>query len=254
MNKPLILITNDDGIQAGGIHELALLAKKYGRVTVVAPNGPRSAQSSALTIEQPVYAINHHSEDDIQWFSCSGTPTDCVKLAITQLMPERPQLILSGINHGSNASINVIYSGTMGAAIEGCLHGIPSIGFSLCNHSLNADFSPCLPFFEKILKDVIDNGLPKDVCLNVNAPAIPVIKGIKVCRQAEGRWGDDFIPAEAPRPNKYYWMTGDFNFEKSDDLNLDQIALEAGYISIVPTTFDLTAYRAMDYCRRFESK
>ena len=153
MNKPLILITNDDGIQAGGIHELALLAKKYGRVTVVAPNGPRSAQSSALTIEQPVYAINHHSEDDIQWFSCSGTPTDCVKLAITQLMPERPQLILSGINHGSNASINVIYSGTMGAAIEGCLHGIPSIGFSLCNHSLNADFSPCLPFFEKILKE-----------------------------------------------------------------------------------------------------
>ena len=254
MTNPQILITNDDGIQAKGIHELALLAKKYGTVTVVAPNGPRSAQSSALTIEQPVYAIKHDSEDGIQWFSCSGTPTDCVKLAITQLMPTRPNIILSGINHGSNASINVIYSGTMGAAIEGSLHGIPSIGFSLCNHSLNADFKPCLPFFETILKGVIDNGMPKDICLNVNAPAIPNIKGIKACRQADGRWGNDFISADAPRPYKYYWMTGDFSIEKSDDLNLDQVALDAGYISIVPTTFDLTAHSAIDYCKGLESK
>lgn len=252
MDKPLILITNDDGIQAKGIHELALMAQKHGRVTVVAPNGPRSAQSSALTIEMPVYATEIKSEDGIQWFACNGTPTDCVKLAITQLMPEKPQIILSGINHGSNASINVIYSGTMGAAIEGALHNIPSIGFSLCNHALDANFSYCLPFFETILTEVLENGMPKDICLNVNAPAIESIKGIKACRQADGRWGNDFIPADAPRPFKYYWMTGDFRFEQSNDLSLDQIALEAGYVSVVPTTFDLTARHALDYCKRFE--
>ena len=248
----LILITNDDGIQAKGIQIIARVAAKYGRVVVVAPNGPRSAQSSALTIEVPVSVKPVPSDvENITQYAVSGTPADCVKLAISQLLDEKPDLVISGINHGSNASINVIYSGTIGAAIEGALHGIPSIGFSLCDHDADADFEPSLPYFEQIIAKTIQSGMPKDICLNVNAPR-GAVKGIRACRQAEGRWANDFGKTEAPRANDYYWLIGDFMFLNDNDMKADQCAIENGYITVVPLQFDMTAYKVLDFCKQYE--
>ena len=250
----LILITNDDGIQAKGIQTIARVAAKYGRVVVVAPNGPRSAQSSALTIEVPVSVKPVPSDvENITQYAVSGTPADCVKLAISQLLDEKPDLVISGINHGSNASINVIYSGTIGAAIEGALHGIPSIGFSLCDHDADADFEPSLPYFEQIIAKTIQSGMPKDICLNVNAPK-GAVKGVRACRQAEGRWANDFGKTEAPRANDYYWLIGDFMFLNDNDMKADQCAIENGYITVVPLQFDMTAYKALDFCSQYETE
>ncbi len=250
----LILITNDDGIQAKGIQTIARVAAKYGRVVVVAPNGPRSAQSSALTIEVPVSVKRVPSDNEnITQYAVSGTPADCVKLAISQLLDQKPDLVISGINHGSNASINVIYSGTIGAAIEGALHGIPSIGFSLCDHDADADFEPSLPYFEQIIAKTINSGMPKDICLNVNAPK-GAVKGIRACRQAEGRWANDFGKTEAPRANDYYWLIGDFMFLNDNDMKADQCAIENGYITVVPLQFDMTAYKALDFCSQYETE
>ena len=250
----LILITNDDGIQAKGIQTIARVAAKYGNVVVVAPNGPRSAQSSALTIEVPVSVKPVPSDvENITQYAVSGTPADCVKLAISQLLDEKPDLVISGINHGSNASINVIYSGTIGAAIEGALHGIPSIGFSLCDHDADADFEPSLPYFEQIIAKTIQSGMPKDICLNVNAPKGEV-KGVRACRQAEGRWANDFGKTEAPRACDYYWLIGDFMFLNDNDMKADQCAIENGYITVVPLQFDMTAYKALDFCSQYETE
>lgn len=254
MKTPLILITNDDGIQAKGIQTIARVAAKYGNVVVVAPNGPRSAQSSALTIEVPVSVKPVPSDvENITQFAVSGTPADCVKLAISQLLDEKPDLVISGINHGSNASINVIYSGTIGAAIEGALHGIPSIGFSLCDHDADADFEPSLPYYEQIIAKTINSEMPKDICLNVNAPKGEV-KGIRACRQAEGRWANDFGKTPAPRANDYYWLIGDFMFLNDNDMNADQCAIENGYITVVPLQFDMTAYKAIEFCKQYETE
>lgn len=250
----LILITNDDGIQAKGIQTIARVAAKYGDVVVVAPNGPRSAQSSALTIEVPVSVKPVPSDvENITQYAVSGTPADCVKLAISQLLDKKPDLVISGINHGSNASINVIYSGTIGAAIEGALHGIPSIGFSLCDHDADADFEPSLPYFEQIIAKTLNSQMPKDICLNVNAPKGEV-KGIRSCRQAEGRWANDFGKTEAPRACDYYWLIGDFMFLNDNDMSADQCAIENGYITVVPLQFDMTAYKALDFCKQYETK
>lgn len=254
MERPLILVTNDDGIQARGINAIAEVAALHGDVVIVAPNGPRSAQSSALTIENPVMARREQSTDDIIRYSTSGTPADCVKLAMSQLLHRKPALLISGINHGSNASVNVIYSGTIGAAIEGCQHGIPSIGFSLCNHSADADFTQAIPFFDQIITQTLaaQTPMPHNVCLNINAP-VGDIKGIRVCRQAEGIWADEFIKDPAPRANDYYWMVGDFKYSGDRaDKTADQMALEDGYISIVPIHVDMTAYKALEYCKMYE--
>ena len=254
MKTPVILITNDDGIQAKGIQTIAGVAAKYGRVVVVAPNGPRSAQSSALTIEVPVSVKSVPSDiENVIQYAVSGTPADCVKLAISQLLEEKPALVISGINHGSNASINVIYSGTIGAAIEGALHGIPSIGFSLCDHATDADFEPSLPYFEQIIAKTLQSSMPKDICLNVNAPKGEV-KGIRACRQADGRWANDFGKTEAPRANDYYWLIGDFMFLNDNDMKADQCAIENGYITVVPLQFDMTAYKALDFCSQYETE
>ena len=254
MKTPLILITNDDGIQAKGIQTIARVAAKYGDVVVVAPNGPRSAQSSALTIEVPVSVKPVPSDvENITQYAVSGTPADCVKLAISQLLDEKPDLVISGINHGSNASINVIYSVTIGAGIEGALHGIPSIGFSLCDHGADADFEPSLPYFEQIIAKTIQSGMLKDICLNVNAPK-GAVKGVRACRQAEGRWANDFGKTEAPRANDYYWLIGDFMFLNDNDMKADQCAIENGYITVVPLQFDMTAYKALDFCSQYETE
>lgn len=247
MSKPLILITNDDGVFSKGISELIKLARPLGEILVVAPDKARSGQSSALTVTRPLLYDDIQVEDGLRIISCTGTPADCVKLAFSQQLPdvERvPDLVLSGINHGSNSSINVIYSGTMGAAIEGALHRAPSIGLSLCDHSYDADFSQALPHFRHIVERVLAWSLPQGVCLNVNAP-VGEIKGIKVCRQAPGLWSNEFMKTLTPFDKHCFWLTGSFSNEEPGAVDTDEWALGEGFISVQPVQTDLTDYNLL---------
>ena len=248
MKKPLILVVNDDGINAPGIRKLISIINDFGEVVVVAPDGPQSGKGHAITIESTIRCDKVIIDDGPQTeYSCSGTPVDCVKLAVNKLITRKPDLCVSGINHGSNSSINVIYSGTMSAAVEGALEGIPSIGFSLLDYSHEADFSEGEKYIREITQSVLDNNLPEGVCLNVNIPKSvddKKIKGIKVCRQAKANWVEEFDEREDPKGRKYYWLTGKFvNYDKGDDT--DERALENHYISVVPVQFDVTAYHAI---------
>jgi len=242
--KPLILITNDDGITAKGIRTLISIMNEIGEVVVVAPDSPQSAKGHAITINEPLYVkALSSSENSPQEYSCSGTPADCVKMARHEILKRRPDICVSGINHGSNASINVVYSGTMSAAIEAGIEGIPAIGFSLLDYDMDADFEPSVPYIKTIVQHVLKNGLPKGVVLNVNIPKLPkeAIKGIKVCRQANAHWEEKFDKRTTPMGKEYYWLTGDF-INEDQRTDTDEYALANGYISIVPTQFDLTAY------------
>ena len=248
MKKPLILIVNDDGINAPGIRKLISIMNDFGEVVVVAPDGPQSGKGHAITIESTIRCDKVIIDDGPQTeYSCSGTPVDCVKLAVNKLITRKPDLCVSGINHGSNSSINVIYSGTMSAAVEGALEGIPSIGFSLLDYSHEADFSEGERYIREITQSVLNNSLPDGVCLNVNIPKSvddKKIKGVKVCRQAKANWVEEFDEREDPKGRKYYWLTGKFvNYDKGDDT--DERALENHYISVVPVQFDVTAYHAI---------
>jgi 5'-nucleotidase len=241
MNKPLILITNDDGDTARGIQILTQLMCQLGNVVVVAPDGPRSAQSNALTVTHPIRFKLTEETVGLKRYSCTGTPTDCIKLALNEIVERKPDLIVSGINHGSNAAVNVIYSGTMGAVLEGCENGIPSIGFSICDHSFNADFSHFESYILKIASKTLEKGLPRGICLNVNAP-VGTIKGIKTARQCDGQWTKEFARRTDPQGRLYFWLTGNFeNFEPQSE-DTDEWALNNGYVSIVPTKIDMTAY------------
>jgi len=245
--KPTILVTNDDGITAPGITHLITIAKQLGDVFIVAPDKPQSGMGHAITINSTLRAIPSTYHQTQNEYSCSGTPVDCVKIAINQLMKKKPDIILSGINHGSNLSINVIYSGTMSAAVEGAVEGIPSIGFSLCDYAHEADFTQSTTFIKKIIEEVLKNKLPKGVCLNVNIPKLTkdVIKGIKVCRQANALWEERFDARKDPYGRIYYWLTGEFkNLEKSAK-DTDVWANENGYLSVVPTHADMTAHEAI---------
>tara|TARA_Y100001954_G_scaffold222045_1_gene258894 strand:- start:6179 stop:6949 length:771 start_codon:yes stop_codon:yes gene_type:complete len=245
MQKPLILVVNDDGIYAPGIRKLISIMNEFGEVVVVAPDGPQSGKSHAITIESTIRCdrININDGPQIE-YSCSGTPVDCVKLAMNKLLERKPDLCVSGINHGSNSSINVIYSGTMSAAVEGALEGIPSIGFSLLDYSHKADFSESESYIKKITKSVLEKGLPDGVCLNINIPKSEKgkkIQGIKVCRQANANWEEEFDERKDPKGRTYYWLTGKFvNYDKGKDT--DEWALENHYISVVPVQFDVTAH------------
>ena len=246
-----ILITNDDGYQAKGIKVLAKIMEKYGDVTVIAPKTHQSGMSMAVSLGFKQIA---HKDLGNGWHYVDATPASCVKFGLnTMFLNDFPDVVVSGINHGSNASINVIYSGPIGAAIDGALHGIPSIGFSLCDHDADADFEPSLPYFEQIIAKTINSEMPKDICLNVNAPKGEV-KGIRACRQAEGRWANDFGKTPAPRANDYYWLIGDFMFLNDNDMNADQCAIENGYITVVPLQFDMTAYKAIEFCKQYETE
>ncbi|WP_127846722.1 5'/3'-nucleotidase SurE [Psychroflexus aestuariivivens] len=245
--KPLILVTNDDGITAPGIRHLIKIMHTLGEVVVVAPDRPQSGMGHAITINDNLYCdpttIDKYS--DIKEFSCSGTPTDCVKIATQEILKRKPDLCVSGINHGSNSSINVIYSGTMSAAVEAGVEGIPAIGFSLTDYSMEADFEPTTKWVKKITKEVLNNGLPKGVVLNVNFPAIDKIKGAKICRQAKARWQEQFDKRKNPQGRDYYWLAGEFiNEDEGPDTDVE--ALDAGYASIVPIQFDLTAHHFID--------
>lgn len=247
--KPLILVTNDDGITAPGIRHLIKLMKEIGDVVVVAPDSPQSGMGHAITVDNPLYCnqIKMRKNEAHKEFSCSGTPADCVKLANRRVLPRKPDLCVSGINHGSNSAINVIYSGTMSAAVEAGTSGIPAIGFSLLDFSMEADFEPTSEFVKKIVRDVLKNGLPKGVVLNVNFPKLPAdaIKGIRVCRQAKAHWAEEFDHRTNPRGREYYWPIGEFiNDDPGEDT--DEWALEHGYVSLVPIQFDLTAHTVID--------
>ncbi|MDY0197442.1 MAG: 5'/3'-nucleotidase SurE [Tenuifilaceae bacterium] len=240
--KPVILVTNDDGINAKGIKALAEMAKQFGRVVVVAPDEGNSGMSHAITIKHPLRLKKHNWGDDIEAYSVNGTPVDCVKLAINQVFKHKPDMLLSGINHGSNSSVSVFYSGTMAAAIEGCLYDIPSIGFSLLDYMSDADFSGAIKFGKQIIQNVLDNGIRNGVCLNVNVPAIPKdeIKGIKICRQNMGTWREEFDKRTDPRGTDYFWLTGYFQNDEPQAIDTDEYALSNGYVSIVPVSIDLT--------------
>lgn len=244
--KPLILITNDDGVSAPGLRALISVMSEIGEVVVVAPDKPQSGMGHAITTNNTLYLNKISKENDsILEYSCSGTPVDCVKLAVNEILKKKPDLCVSGVNHGSNSSINVIYSGTMSAAVEAGIEGIPAIGFSLLDYDWNADFETMKPFIQKITSEVLENGLPKDIVLNVNFPKLKKenIKGIKICRQAKALWVEKFYKRQTPQGRDYYWLAGEFvNQDKGEDT--DEWALENGYISVVPVQFDLTAHHA----------
>jgi 5'-nucleotidase len=248
--KPLILITNDDGVQSPGINVLIEAIKTLGDIVVLAPDSPRSGMSGAITSRLPIRVKEEKREEGLTVYSCSGTPVDCVKLAINEILDRKPDLLLSGINHGSNAAICVFYSGTMGAALEGTIFGVDSIGFSLTDHAQDADFTDAAIYAGIIVEKVLKNGLPKGVCLNVNVPNTAV-KGIKICTQTAGRWINEFFKSKDPSGADVYWLTGDFRNDEPDNEHSDEWALAHGYVSVVPTKIDLTAYEVLDklaYC------
>jgi len=240
---PVILITNDDSINAPGIKALVEAVKDLGRIVVVAPDKPQSGMGHAITIGHPLRLHKVAYMDGIEAYSCSGTPVDCVKLAVDKILHRKPDICLSGINHGPNHSINVIYSGTMSAAMEAAIESIPSIGFSLMDYSIEADFTTAKVYVKKIVQQVLKQKKIKHLLFNVNIPSIDesLIKGIKVCRQAYAKYQEAFIERKDPHGRKYFWLTGEFvNFDKGKDT--DVWALKNNYVSLVPVQFDLTDY------------
>ena len=254
MAKPLILVTNDDGITAPGLRNLIQYLKGFGDIVVVAPDSPQSGKGHAITVDDTLF-LNKMDLDSaaLAEYSCSGTPADCVKLALRELLDRKPDLCVSGINHGSNASINVIYSGTMSAAIEAGIEGIPAIGFSLCDYSWDADFGPAEAGVKKIVDESLENGIPEGVILNVNFPKAPEneLKGIKVCRQARANWREKFDKRKSPSGKDYYWLTGEFEL-LDDGEDTDEWALAHNYITVVPTQFDLTAHPMIEELNKWE--
>ena len=251
--KPLILVTNDDGVTAPGIRHLIKIMKEFGEVVVVAPDSPQSGMGHAITISQNLYCDPITVEDNSHVeYSCSGTPVDCVKLATQQIVKRRPDLCVSGINHGSNSSINVIYSGTMSAAVEAGTEGIPAVGFSLLDYSMDADFEPTTGYVRQIVSMLLNNDTPKGMVLNVNFPKLKTeeIKGLKVCRQANAHWQETYYKRQNPLGRDYYWLTGEF-VNEDDGEDTDEWALKNGYVSVVPIQFDMTAYKHMDALKSF---
>jgi len=247
MSKPLILVSNDDGITAPGIRTLVNVMKKIGDVVVVAPDSPQSGMGHAITVGNTLRLDKSLAFDDVEAWECSGTPADCVKLAKHHVLKERqPDLVVSGINHGSNSSVSVLYSGTMSAAIEAAIEGLPAIGFSLCEFGHDADFSHTEEFVELIARQALKNGIPEGIALNVNLPkkTNKKIAGVKVCRQAQARWEEEFDERLDPNGRRYFWLTGNFiNPDKGEDT--DEWALAHNFVSIVPCQYDMTAHFAM---------
>ncbi|RZP05282.1 MAG: 5'/3'-nucleotidase SurE [Flavobacteriales bacterium] len=252
--RPLILVTNDDGISAPGIRTLISAMNELGDVIVVAPDSPQSAMGHAITINSTLQCNQVKIDDGPQIeYSCSGTPADCVKLGINEILDRKPDICVSGVNHGSNSSINVIYSGTMSAAVEASIEGIPAIGFSLLDYSWNANFNEIKKYLINITKQALLNGIPKGNALNVNFPKLKEkdIKGIKICRQANAYWVEKFDKRVNPQGKEYYWLTGEF-INKDNGHDSDEWALANGFISIVPVKFDLTDHENISYIKKWK--
>lgn len=246
MERPLILVSNDDGIEAKGVHELINVLVNIGEVVCVCPESPQSGMSMALTINSPLRVKELEEYRGAKMYKVNGTPVDCVKIAIDNLLGKLPDVVVSGINHGSNAAINTLYSGTMGAAFEGCAYGIPSIGFSLTTHDEDADFTPCMPIVDKLVKLVLQNGLPDNVCLNVNMPAhITQYQEMRVVRECKGKWNDRYEEYIDPAHRKFYWLAGNFVNQEPENQDTDEWCLSHGIVSIVPEVLERT-YSQLD--------
>ena len=274
MKRPLILISNDDGYQAKGINTLIKMVRTLGDILVCAPDGPRSGQACAFSATIPLTLTQQHKEEGVEVWSCNGTPVDCVKMALANLCPRKPDIIIGGINHGDNASVNTHYSGTMGVVMEGCMKYIPSVAYSLCDYRADADFEPLQPYIQNITKHVLENGLPFGVCLNVNFPGDPsnlpclgealdtppkqgetegVYKGVKICRMSRGTWYNETTRFHHPRGYDYWWMVGHYHNDEPEATDTDRWALDNGYVAITPTTIDVTAYKAMELLKPLTS-
>ena len=248
--KPLIFITNDDSYLSKGFRHIVALASEFGRVVAIAPDRVQSGMSQAITINQPLFMRKVEESADVTIYAFSGTPVDCAKIAFDHIfVDQKVDLVLSGINHGSNAAINVMYSGTMGAAIEGSFYGVPSIGLSLDDHDADADFEGAVEYGRKIISQVLAaaDRLPRPLCLNVNVPrcAVSEIKGIRLCRQTRGFWREVFYHREDPHGRDYYWLTGGFNNAEPDAEDSDEWALAHRYVAVVPVQVDMTDYKML---------
>ena len=253
-DRPLILITNDDGVDAKGIKELTECLRDLGDLVVFAPDGPRSGMSSAITSENPIKYSLVKKEKGLTIYKCTGTPVDCVKLSINEVLDRKPDLLVSGINHGGNMAIAVLYSGTMGAAAEGCVFGVPSMGVSLLDHHPDADFTECCRLGRMVARRVLKEGLPAGTYLNLNVPKVDTVKGMKICRQAAGKWVKEDKRSEDGAGKPVFWLTGSFENAKPIHSDNDMLALDSGYASLVPCKLDVTDYEWMEKCKEWEVK
>ena len=248
-DKPLILISNDDGYQAKGIRALTEMLSDVADIVVCAPDSARSGFSCAFSATAPLTLNLRESRPGLQVWSCNGTPVDCVKMALAEIVPRKPDMLIGGINHGDNASVNTHYSGTMGVTVEGCMKYIPSVAFSLCDFRADADFEPLRPLIRKIVRKVLTDGLPVGVCLNVNFPLVEAYQGVRVCRMARGTWYDEVVKCRHPRGYDYWWMVGSYRNDEPEAEDTDNWALTHGYVAITPTQVDVTAYQAISLIR-----
>ena len=248
IKRPLLLISNDDGYLAKGINCLVEMLSDLGDIIVCAPEDARSGFSCAFSATAPLRLQCRAQRPGVEIWSCTGTPVDCVKMALAEIVPRTPDLVIGGINHGDNASVNAHYSGTMGVTLEGCMKYIPSVAFSLCDHREDADFEPLRPLIHEIIQRVLHEGLPLGVCLNVNFPLLEEsgYKGVRVCRMAKGTWGQEVTKCHHPRGYDYWWMVGRYTNDEPEAEDTDNWALTHGYVAITPTQIDITAYQAMD--------
>lgn len=240
--QPLILVSNDDGFLAPGVRHLIDMLVPFGRVIAICPDGPRSGQSMAITVNQALRITRVDDFEKAEMYKVNGTPADCVKLAMAAICPRRPDLIVAGINHGSNSAVNVVYSGTMGAVFEGCAIGVPSLGFSLTDHSMHADFEPCRPFVERIVRETLASGLPGGICLNVNIPnSLEPPCEMRLVRACRGKWTDEYEEYTDPFGGRFYWLKGNFTNMEPSATDTDEWCLAHGIVSVVPTQLDRTA-------------
>lgn len=246
IERPFILISNDDGYQAKGIHCLIDMLADLADMVVCAPETARSGSSCAFSATTPLQLALQERKPGVEIWSCNGTPVDCVKMALAELVPRRPDMVIGGINHGDNASVNAHYSGTMGVTLEGCMKYIPSVAFSLCDARPDADFEPLRPYVRTITQRVLAEGLPRGVCLNVNFPLVEEFRGVRVCRMAKGTWAQEVERRHHPRGYDYWWMTGKYINDEPEADDSDNWALSHGYVAITPTQTDVTAYQAME--------
>ena len=244
--RPLLLISNDDGYDAKGIRVLVEMLSDFGDIIVCAPESARSGYSCAFSATEPLRLCLREQREGLEIWSCNGTPVDCVKMALSEIVPRKPDMVIGGINHGDNASVNVHYSGTMGVTLEGCMKYISSVAFSLCDHRADADFSPLRPLVRQITERILREPLPQGVCLNVNFPLVDHYQGVRVCRMAKGTWGREVEKRHHPRGYDYWWMVGYYTNDEPDAEDTDNWALTHGYVAITPTQIDVTAYEAIN--------
>ena len=244
----LILLTNDDGLYAPGLKTLLGVMEEFGKVVLISTLESQSGMSQALTVKTPLRVKLLEDTEKHMIYTINGTPTDSIKLAINRLLDRAPDFVVSGINHGANSSVSILYSGTMAAAIEGCLYGRCSVGFSLNSFSHTADFKVCEKYIRIVMQDLIKNGLPQGICLNVNIPAVKEeeVRGIRVCRQSRGNWKEEFEKRTDPMGKSYYWLTGVYNNHEPESEDTDEWALSNNYVSVVPVTVDMTAHNLLN--------